>query len=882
MSKYQIFATPGSFRANQLKAPDESGKILEAAEKKIRGMDRAQAFLEGNRELYLRAQRYAQEQERMDRQANFEFETQNRKAYQDALRRDTEIALQNDERQSAQTQQLYKDLSAFSKTAFEVYGTFEEQRKKKRQALATQEVLKSGLDYNQLKQLTSIDQKLTDSQFRQTEFIQSLIDAGASEERINVLGNIWRRNAPSMYLDNQAALQNSFLSYAPGLSKKIEDLGEKATIEQIKAVTQTYTSEFITNNLSGVRTEMLESSGLLRHIRSHNNQTIAGYNRVTSERRKAEVKARFRDDIQTIYNKDGLEGVMKILQTNPERWKREEITKWAVASIKVGGPYGLSEEEGQALLEYPLTIGNQQVPFGKQFIYEAGQIHEALRAARSREMSDYRLRQAEERAQGEAELAQLFDSFAVDGDGRIDAEELAVLQERANDLGLKDSEVVAYAQTNSVNAETDRAVERYLGEKADNLTLTIEDVNGLKMGANLRRRFLQIAKEQAQTRESPIFKDHVKVIENAISEHPQVKEARAQLGRDDYSVILMQNRYKQQYKANLKRLDSPDEALSLTLQQIKTMQSNVAAVNDQGRYVEIEEEVQRRASQASKSLKEYQELMKAMSSDRFRKDAKFAVNSVGAANFYNSYNAMSEGGQPNTVIKSGAELMGVDPLTFINYLAEGANVEPIKPLNDELQKLKESLPPITRRLYDTYRTPERINRANTTTFGGLATAPVRGNVSSNEKQALDYIAKYESESAGGYDAVNQGGAEGGTKVLGYSGPFSLMPQHGNRPLTSLTIAEIMALQADPGSSMSMQEWFNAGKLHAVGRYQFIGPTLASVVRQMGINPNTKFTPDVQDKMALWLLRNSANGIGQWVGPANYATAQERAIINAVR
>ena len=879
MSKYQIFATPGSFRANQLKAPDESGKILEAAQRKIQGMDRAQAFLEGNRELYLRAQRYAQEQERMDRQANFEFETQNRKAYQDALRRDTEIALQNDERQSAQTQQLYKDLSAFSKTALEVYGTFEEQRKKKRQALATQEVLKSGLDYNQLKQLTSIDQKLTDSQFRQTEFVQNLIDSGASEDQINVLGNIWRRNAPSMYLDNQAALQNSFLSYAPGLSKKIEDLGEDATIEQIKAATQTYASEFITNNLSGARTEMLESSGLLRQIRSHNNQIIAGYNRVTTAKRKEEVKLRFRDDLQTTYNKEGLEGVMKVLQTNPARWKREEITKWAATSLKVGGPYGLSEEEGQALLEYPLTVGNQQVPFGKQFIYEAGQIHEALRALRNREMSDYRLRQAEEKAQGEAEMAQLFDSFAADDDGRIDAEELAVLEERANDLGLMDSEVLAYAKANSVNAETDRAVERYLGEKADNLTLTIEDVNGLKMGANLRRRFLQIAKEQAATRESPVYKSHIKSIEAAISQDPRVKAAPV-TGASNYSVILMQDRYKQQYKDNLKRLGSPEEALSLTLQQIKTMQESPEAVNTEGRYTEIEEEIKRSASQAGKSLKEYQELLRAMNTPEFRKDAKYAVNSVGAANFYNSYNSMSKGGQPNEVIKNGAEMMGVDPLTFINYLAEGANVEPIKPLNDELQKLKESLPPITKRLYDTYRTPERINRANSTTFGGVL--PVRGNVSSNEKRALDYIAKYESESAGGYDAVNQGGAEGGTKVLGYSGPFSLMPQHGNRPLTSLTIAEIMALQADPGSGMSMQEWFNQGKLHAVGRYQFIGPTLASVVSQMGIDPNTQFTPDVQDKMALWLLRNSANGIGQWVGPANYATAQERAIINAVR
>jgi hypothetical protein len=879
MSKYQIFATPGSFRANQLKAPDESGKILEAAQQKIQGMERAQSFLEGNRELYLRAQRLAQNQEKVDRDVSYQLETQARDTYRKYLQQNNQTALENDRIAGQKTEQMYKDLSVFSNTAAQLVGQFEEQRKKKEQALATQLVLQAGLDYDQLTQLSSIDKKLSDSEFRQTEFMQGLIEQGVSEDRLRAIEQLRQRSPARVYLNTQAAYQNSLLSYQPALQEALSELGSDATPEQIKAKTQAFFAEFITNKFPGARPEMLESSGVLRSVRSINNQFVSQSSRDFAAKREAETKSTFRDDLQTTYNKEGLAGVMNVLQTNPKRWKREAFTDWAVAALNAGGPYGLSEEDGQAILEYQLTVGNQQVPFGKQFVFEGGRINEAIRASRRREVAEYNLRQNEEKMQSEAEMAQLFDSFAVDDDGRIDSGELAALEERAADLGLRDSEVLAYARANSVSAETDRAVERYLGEKADNLTLTIEDVNGLKMGTNLRRRFLQIAKEQAATRESPIYKSHIKSIEAAISQDPRVKAAPV-TGASNYSVILMQDRYKQQYKDNLKRLGSPEEALSLTLQQIKTMQESPEAVNNEGRYTEIEQEVQRSASQAGKSLKEYQELLRSMNTPEFRKDAKYAVNSVGAANFYNSYNSMSKGGQPNAVIKSGAEMMGVDPLTFINYLAEGANVEPIKPLNDELQRLKESLPPITRRLYDTYRTPERVNRANSTTFGGVL--PVRGNVSSNEKQALDYIAKYESESAGGYDAVNQGGAEGGTKVLGYSGPFSLMSQHGNRPLTSLTIAEIMALQADPGSSMSMQEWFNAGKLHAVGRYQFIGPTLASVVSQMGIDPNTQFTPDVQDKMALWLLRNSANGIGQWVGPANYATAQERALINAVR
>ena len=72
----------------------------------------------------------------------------------------------------------------------------------------------------------------------------------------------------------------------------------------------------------------------------------------------------------------------------------------------------------------------------------------------------------------------------------------------------------------------------------------------------------------------------------------------------------------------------------------------------------------------------------------------------------------------------------------------------------------------------------------------------------------------------------------------------------------------MSLQANNG--MSNQEWINNGRLHAVGRYQFIGPTFKAVVQRMGISPDTKFTPEVQDRMFMNLLLSG--GLGQWVGP----------------
>ena len=814
MSKYQIFATPGSFRANQLKAPDESGKILEAAQQKIQGMDRAQAFLQGNRELYLRAQKMAQQQESLDRETNYRLETQNRNLYRKQLEENNQIALQNDLIAGQKTQQMYKDLSVFSNTAAQLVGQFEEQRKKKEQALATQLVLQAGLDYDQLTQLSSIDKKLSDSEFRQTEFMQGLIEQGVSEDRLRAIEQLRQRSPARVYLNTQAAYQNSLLSYQPALQEALMELGPDATPEQVKAKTQAFFSEFITNKFPGARPEMLESSGVLRSVRSINNQFVSQSSRNFAAKREAETKSTFRDDLQTTYNKEGLAGVMNILQTNPKRWKREAFTDWVVAALNAGGPYGLSEEDGQAILEYQLTVGNQQVPFGKQFIFEGSRINEAIRSSRRRKVTENNLRDAERKMQGEAEMAQLFDSLTEDGS--VSNADLAALEEKSIDLGLMDSEVLAYAKSNSVSAETDRVVERYLGEKADNLTLTVEDVNGLKMGTNLRRRFLQIAKEQAQTRESPIYKSHIKSIEAAISQDPRVKAAPV-TGASNYSVILMQDRYKQQYKDNLKRLGSPEEALSLTLQQIKTMQDSPEAVNKEGRYTEIEEEIQRNASQAGKSLKEYQELLRAMNTPEFRKDAKFAVNSVGAANFYNSYNAMSKGGQPSEMIKNGAEMMGVDPLTFINYLAEGANVEPIKPLNDELQKLKESLPPITRRLCDTYCTNDRIVRATAVAAGSVANMPKRGAYS----ELLGMIRSGE----GTYTSANRGTA--GDSPAG-------IPM-----LDKITVGDWKKLQNSG--------WF------ALGAYQFIPETFRGAVSRLGLPDSTIMDAETQDMLAIELI-----------------------------
>ena len=156
--------------------------------------------------------------------------------------------------------------------------------------------------------------------------------------------------------------------------------------------------------------------------------------------------------------------------------------------------------------------------------------------------------------------------------------------------------------------------------------------------------------------------------------------------------------------------------------------------------------------------------------------------------------------------------------------------------------------------------------------------PSGSSLTETQQKALQVLAKYESGAAG-YDAVNQIGTAGGRGVKGFSGDIKKMPQHNGRSLTDFTIAEIKKLQYDD-KTMSDDQWIESGKLHAVGAYQFIGNTLPGVAQRAGIPDNAKFSPGVQDLMALQLMKE--RGISPWVGPSDKATPSERAIVEKAR
>lgn len=129
--------------------------------------------------------------------------------------------------------------------------------------------------------------------------------------------------------------------------------------------------------------------------------------------------------------------------------------------------------------------------------------------------------------------------------------------------------------------------------------------------------------------------------------------------------------------------------------------------------------------------------------------------------------------------------------------------------------------------------------------------------SGSAKQLLDLVASVESKSYGEYDAMNTGGAAGGTVAFGSANSKNVF----GRGLTQMTIGEVINLQ-------------QMGRLHAAGRYQIIGSTLRGLIQNGagGLTSNDRFDAANQDKLAVALARrrimngNAMVGLrNEWIG-----------------
>lgn len=162
--------------------------------------------------------------------------------------------------------------------------------------------------------------------------------------------------------------------------------------------------------------------------------------------------------------------------------------------------------------------------------------------------------------------------------------------------------------------------------------------------------------------------------------------------------------------------------------------------------------------------------------------------------------------------------------------------------------LREKIANIFQRFFSVEAAVTSARPATSTTFGATSTAPSstppNSVMSLNPQPLLDLIARHESESS----AKVQGVASGYDVVVQQA--FRVFPP--TKPLTTMTVAEVLAWQAE-AIRRHQQRFLTKTGYSAAGRYQIIRRTLQSLI-DSDWKMTDLFDAETQDLLALQLLR----------------------------
>ena len=121
----------------------------------------------------------------------------------------------------------------------------------------------------------------------------------------------------------------------------------------------------------------------------------------------------------------------------------------------------------------------------------------------------------------------------------------------------------------------------------------------------------------------------------------------------------------------------------------------------------------------------------------------------------------------------------------------------------------------------------------------------------DKKPILDFI----GEGEGGYNSANRGTkkVDGVNTTIG----SDLDASRNGKPISELTISEIQELQKikDPN---------NKNRLFAVGKFQTVPNTLNMAVKELQLDGNTVFSPEIQDKIGMYLVGTKRDNLRQYL------------------
>ena len=829
MSKFKSFAQQGSFRDYQIQAPDQTGKIKEETARTIRGKERAQASLERQQNLYLQAQKLAQGIEENQREQNFQLETENRKAYLDALRRDNEIQTRNDKIAAAQTADTFKQLSAFSKSAFELYGQYQEMDLKRNQQENAKLAYAAGADYKTVIGIQALNDNLTKAEFAQTEFIRKKLAEGGN---IDALFALYERRASKAFINNIAVAQNT--AYGYGIAAQQEMIRFKkenpeATIEEQRVNIKAFESEYFAN-ITGADGRGLNANLMTTYVAPTMRRIQTGFDNQFDKQQDAErksiVKQNFLKQLDHAWNTGKSASVYKYLTekgiANKENF--EWYAEWRTNKSLDFGPTGLNSKDMEDLDTFVFQDANDN---DTTYLKSRGMLSDgakSVEAYNTRIRAEKQLyRDNEDRIKFEANADSIDFANEAIGDNEASLEELE--QSRANDAATGipnfESEGTKFLAKNVNTVRFESFFRADFTKKVNNGTLTFEDLNQAGVSHKLRQEFLPALEKQNLITQSQEYKDGVEAIKGVITTgHPLVERGRGAGNRDHWTTTQLVNQEIQEFKKQAILLNDPSQLSTLSsgrVQVIKAKQETPGYIDKNGHYTSLIAETKEQAEDYRAMQLEDGKFIEGRLKSNFS-DPAVAVNVYGQNNFYEDYYPMQRG-QITSRLRRRAAQMGMSPLAAINFLASGLG-QPAVAEDASIQALMEKVAPL-QRLLNVYRTDSRYDRAMYKMNGG--NPPTR------------------------FDQPLPPGVLGLAALVssGEGSPTSMFPGENYPEMLDMSISEVVEFQK--------QKLADGRESAAVGSYQFLYPEQAA--QRAGLSMNDKFTPENQLKMFMGTLFN---------------------------
>jgi hypothetical protein len=741
MSKFKSFASQGSFRDYLLQAPDTTAKEQREISRVVGQKKENLAWRNEQENLYLQSQKIGYDLEKQSRDLNFKLETEARQARRDQLNQDYELQVQADQQRLAAQQQDLKNISQFSKTAFELGTQINNQITENQTKANATRAYAAGADFKTVAAIQSLTNNLTKAEFAQQDFIRDKLEKSGGN--LDAYWALYQNRNTRGFINNIAVAQNTAYAFDDAARihiEKFKNANPSATVDEQLVAFKTFRDETVASftdaNGRALNPELLNST-VYPIIRNIETRILGEFNR---EKTVEQEGVRFTDVVRGLnveFANKGAAGIAEWFRTDNSPQKRKDLIRWLNNNAAVFGPGGMTSDQIKSIMDYAYEGPNldkdgqpKRVSMMEQFKGTdfAGQLAEVYKVRRKAEINQHNITEQEGRIALDNRLTELYNKYAEDGS--LTKDEYARLEAEADNFGIPgyESPILkeAYLQQDSVR--TSEALSNILTAEYNAGTLTVERVNSIKgLTGQAKQNFLNLAAQQQKQRESPAYKTDVAAIKAAVSQDPRVKAAPV-TGKENYSVLLMQDRFVRQYKETLQRTGSNDEARAVTLAAIQTLLTNPKSITKEGLYADVVQQEAQFATKGKGTLENYKEFVNVLSDPDVRNNPTKLANTLGAATVYSAYDDMQAGKPTSAIIKNGAALMGMAPIDFVNYLASGANDPNMKPItfDTQVEEIRKNMKPITRRLYNVNRTNERVERANHINNGTVSSASTRG------------------------------------------------------------------------------------------------------------------------------------------------------------